>query len=360
MSHGLLHTRRAGPPSAWRDATDDELRQALSDHQLSCRGPRSALIIRLSRKGLCPPQAPSEATLLFLKKEKRDAEKQNTLNKLLRFVEAKAAAKEIVAKEAYLEREAQFASEAAEAAGAATGTGSKRKAPGGSARIRSDASSGRRPRPSWATEASGLASQPLPSAAAVVAYYTNGVPPPAPWGHEAAQPPAPIGAPGAAERETASGSNGDLGGDEDEGEEGGDEGGMADSEWHADSGGKIGIPVNTDGCLDTIYKDDLEPPSEGGEESEENDSDYEGGDGWGGRRRAKPPRAPAVAGVEHSKFVGVTWHKSDKKWQVAIKVNGKSQHLGQFDDEEEAARKYDEAAAPFGRKLNFPGGSHGN
>ena len=55
-----------------------------------------------------------------------------------------------------------------------------------------------------------------------------------------------------------------------------------------------------------------------------------------------------------SKYVGVTWHRSDKKWQVAIKVNGKSQHLGQFHDEHEAAAKYDEKAGPLGRKLNFP------
>jgi hypothetical protein len=55
-----------------------------------------------------------------------------------------------------------------------------------------------------------------------------------------------------------------------------------------------------------------------------------------------------------SKYVGVTWHRQDQKWQVAIKVSGKSRHLGHFSSEEEAAQKYDQAAAPLGRKVNFP------
>ena len=37
-----------------------------------------------------------------------------------------------------------------------------------------------------------------------------------------------------------------------------------------------------------------------------------------------------------------------------IKEGGKSTHLGSFDDEEEAARKYDEAAATQLWPLNFP------
>jgi hypothetical protein len=56
----------------------------------------------------------------------------------------------------------------------------------------------------------------------------------------------------------------------------------------------------------------------------------------------------------HSKFVGVTWHRQDQKWQAAIKVEGKSLHLGHFLDEFEAARKYDEYAARLGRNVNFP------
>jgi hypothetical protein len=56
----------------------------------------------------------------------------------------------------------------------------------------------------------------------------------------------------------------------------------------------------------------------------------------------------------HSDFVGVTWHRQDQKWQAAIKVEGKSLHLGHFLDEFEAARKYDEHAGRLGRPVNFP------
>ena len=72
-------------------------------------------------------------------------------------------------------------------------------------------------------------------------------------------------------------------------------------------------------------------------------------------------RAPAHSASQqhvkkggHSDFVGVTWHRQDQKWQAAIKVEGKSLHLGHFLDEYEAARKYDEHAARLGRPVNFP------
>jgi len=54
------------------------------------------------------------------------------------------------------------------------------------------------------------------------------------------------------------------------------------------------------------------------------------------------------------KFVGVTWHKKAKKWQANIKTDGKSKHLGYFDDEKEAACKYDEQAALLNKPVNFP------
>ena len=54
-----------------------------------------------------------------------------------------------------------------------------------------------------------------------------------------------------------------------------------------------------------------------------------------------------------SRFTGVTWHKQDERWQAAIKIDGRSIHLGHFEDETEAARKYDELARVYGRSTNF-------
>jgi hypothetical protein len=53
-----------------------------------------------------------------------------------------------------------------------------------------------------------------------------------------------------------------------------------------------------------------------------------------------------------SKLHGVT--KRGKKWATQISIDGKSKHLGTFDSEEAAARKFDDAAAPLGRAVNFP------
>jgi hypothetical protein len=55
-----------------------------------------------------------------------------------------------------------------------------------------------------------------------------------------------------------------------------------------------------------------------------------------------------------SGFKGVSWHKKKKKWVAQIMISGKVTYLGYFDVEEDAARKFDEVAAPLGRVINFP------
>ena len=68
-----------------------------------------------------------------------------------------------------------------------------------------------------------------------------------------------------------------------------------------------------------------------------------------------PSEGQAKAMMGHSSmFRGVCWYKRDQKWQAQIRIDEKQAHLGNFDDEETAARKYDEHAARLGRPLNFP------
>ena len=47
-----------------------------------------------------------------------------------------------------------------------------------------------------------------------------------------------------------------------------------------------------------------------------------------------------------SKYIGVSWHKQNSKWEARIQINGKSKYLGSFDNEEQAylayKKKYDE------------------
>jgi hypothetical protein len=56
-----------------------------------------------------------------------------------------------------------------------------------------------------------------------------------------------------------------------------------------------------------------------------------------------------------SKFTGVSWNRTTKNWKATIAIDGKVQHLGYFNNEDDAARAFDERAAPLGRRVNFPG-----
>jgi hypothetical protein len=57
--------------------------------------------------------------------------------------------------------------------------------------------------------------------------------------------------------------------------------------------------------------------------------------------------------AESSKYRGVGWSKSHNQWQAQIRVAGKNENLGFFDDEAEAARAFDTCARPLGRPTNF-------
>ena len=50
--------------------------------------------------------------------------------------------------------------------------------------------------------------------------------------------------------------------------------------------------------------------------------------------------------------IGVLWHKSAKKWQARIYVNGKHKHLGYFSDKNEAIKTRKQAEIDYGYHEN--------
>jgi hypothetical protein len=63
-----------------------------------------------------------------------------------------------------------------------------------------------------------------------------------------------------------------------------------------------------------------------------------------------------------SKYRGVSWEKSYNKWTAGIRYDGKLHHLGSFEDEEEAARAYDNTVRVHkggSAQLNFPANKRG-
>lgn len=94
--------------SAWADVDDLELRQVLRDHGHCSVGSRLELLVRLARWGLGPPREPSADTISTLKRAEREESKKNTLNKLLRYLEAKSASREENRKVDFLAKESAF------------------------------------------------------------------------------------------------------------------------------------------------------------------------------------------------------------------------------------------------------------
>ncbi|GBG34713.1 Hypothetical Protein FCC1311_109352 [Hondaea fermentalgiana] len=64
----------------------------------------------------------------------------------------------------------------------------------------------------------------------------------------------------------------------------------------------------------------------------------------------------AADAAHTSKYRGVYWNKTCKAWRARIWAHKKSEHLGNFEDEAEAARAFDKRALELGRfnTLNFP------
>lgn len=56
-----------------------------------------------------------------------------------------------------------------------------------------------------------------------------------------------------------------------------------------------------------------------------------------------------------SKYIGVHWHKSYKKWQSLIIINGKREYLGRYDNEYDAHLAYQKALSLIENNKNITG-----
>ena len=55
-----------------------------------------------------------------------------------------------------------------------------------------------------------------------------------------------------------------------------------------------------------------------------------------------------------SKYIGVCWDKTNKKWKASVTVGKRKVYQESFNDELSAATAYDKKAKEYGRRLNFP------
>jgi hypothetical protein len=55
-----------------------------------------------------------------------------------------------------------------------------------------------------------------------------------------------------------------------------------------------------------------------------------------------------------SKYLGVLYHKRDKKWQAQIRINYKKKHLGYFDNEEDAYKAFRDAVEQYNLQEFYP------